>query len=280
MTVVEASGRVRPEALAEALLRQEQWGGRLTRVLPEMGLIDEASLTALLSQALRVPHVPLHGVTPDSRTLSRVEAGYALEHGLFPVELRDGARTLVLAMADPTDLAAADHVARHGGIRVSVAIAGERELAAAQARVWPGASRGADVFSSVSDARVDVEEDPDGEDTGFKVVDATGRTVARSVDALMELEAPPPAQYARGGLGQGRNDQELSRASSLLDDLLGGPGTPAPEGFTAEQIRRLEALRANQEKSSRILRALLELSAEKGLVQMAELAQRMRGPGR
>jgi len=273
--LVEASGRIRPEALEEALLRQEQWGGRLTRVLPEMGLIDEASLTALLAQGLKVPHVPLRGVRPDARTLSRVDADYALEHGLFPVELRDGARTLVLAMVDPTNLAVADAVARQGGVRVAIAIAGEQELAAAQARVWPGA-RGLDVFSGVADGRVDVDEDPDAEDTGFKVVDASGRTLARSVDALMELEPPPPPPPARGQLGS-TPGLDLSRASSLLDDLLGGPGTPAPEGLTTEQLRRLEALRANQEKSSRILRALLELSAEKGLVQMAELAQRMRG---
>lgn len=276
-SLIEASGKVRPDALAEALLRQEQWGGRITRVLVEMGLIDEASLTTLLAQGLRVPHVPLSQVTPDARTLSRVDPAFAIEHGLFPVELRDGARTLVLAMVDPTDLAAADHVGRLSGVRVFAAIAGERELAEAQARVWPQATGTADAFSGVSGMRGDVELDPDEDDTGFKVVDATGRTVARGVDALLDLEAPPAPPVASGELGSLPPTEELSRASALLDDLLGGGGTPIPEGFTKEQLERLEALRANQQKSSRILRAVLELTAEKGLLQMPELAQRMRG---
>lgn len=269
--LVLASGKVDATGLGEAELRQAQWGGRFTRVLLDMQLISEDVLVDVISKGMRVPRVDLEGVTPDARTLARVDAEHAIAHGLFPVALRDGARTLLLAMADPSDLAAADHVARGAGVRVQVAVAGERALARAQARIWPQQMGAGDAFASVSSSLYEAPEDE--EPTGFKVVDARGQTVVRGIDALMNLEAPAPPPAVSGELDLG---PERSQAAALLDDLLGGEASPVPEGFTSEQLERLEALRRNQEKSSRILRAILELSAEKGLIQMPELAQRMR----
>lgn len=272
--LVLASGQVDPTSIGEVELRQAQWGGRFTQLLLDMELIAEDTLVDLIAEGMRVPRVDLEGITPDPLTLSRIDAEHAVAHGLFPVALRDGARTLLLAMADPSDLAAADHVARDAGVRVQVAVAGERALNRAQARIWPHLVSSGDAFAQVQrplhdEAVVQDEE----EQTGFKVVDARGHTVARGIDGLLALDAPPPPPPATGEFA---TSPEPSQASALLDDLLGGP-SPVPEGFTTEQLERLEALRKNQEKSSRILRAILELSAEKGLVQMPELVRRMRG---
>ncbi|HLT29745.1 MAG TPA: hypothetical protein VK013_06865 [Myxococcaceae bacterium] len=272
--LVLSSGQVDPTSLGEAELRQAQWGGRFTQILLDMQLIEEDALVDLIAQGMRVPRVDLEGITPDALTLSRVDAEHAVANGLFPVALRDGARTLLLAMADPSDLAAADHVARGAGVRVQVAVAGERALARAQARLWPHLVGADDAFGRVQGALHDDAEEVDEEDqTGFKVVDAYGQTVARGIDGLLAMEPPPPPPAATGELERA---PDRSHAAALLDDLLGG-ASPIPEGFTTEQLARLEALRQNQEKSSRILRAILELSAEKGLLQMPELARRMRG---
>ena len=271
--LVLASGQVDPTSLGEAELRQAQWGGRFTQILVDMELISEDALVDLISEGMRVPRIDLEGITPEALTLSRVDAEYAVAHGLFPIALRDGARTLLLAMADPSDLAAADHVARGAGVRIQVAVAGERALARAQARLWPHLVSSPDAFGQVQHTRHDDAAEAEEEQTGFKVVDAHGHTVARGIDGLMAMDAPPPPPAATGELDRG---PERSQAAALLDDLLGGP-SPVPEGFTTEQLERLEALRQNQEKSSRFLRAILELTAEKGLVQMPELARRMRG---
>lgn len=271
--LVLGSGQVDPTSLGEAELRQAQWGGRFTQILLDMELISEDALVDLIADGMRVPRIDLEGITPDALTLSRVDPEYAVSHGLFPVALRDGARTLLLAMADPSDLAAADHVARGAGVRIQVAVAGERALARAQARLWPHLASAPDAFSQVQGARHADDAEAEEEHTGFKVVDAYGHTVARGIDALMAMDAPPPPPQATGELDR---TPERSQAAALLDDLLGG-ASPVPEGFTTEQLERLEALQQNQEKSSRILRAILELTAEKGLMQMPELAKRMRG---
>jgi hypothetical protein len=64
-------------------------------------------------------------------------------------------------------------------------------------------------------------------------------------------------------------------AGDLLDEILAG-GSPALSGLTQEELQRLEAVRVNQEKSSKILRALLELLLEKGALAQKELAARIR----
>ncbi|NPD30067.1 general secretion pathway protein GspE, partial [Corallococcus exiguus] len=65
-----------------------------------------------------------------------------------------------------------------------------------------------------------------------------------------------------------------SSASDILDEILAG-GAPTSE-WTEEDLARLQTVQQNQEKSSKILRALLELVFEKGAVQQRELAARMR----
>ncbi|NOJ83897.1 general secretion pathway protein GspE, partial [Myxococcus xanthus] len=63
-------------------------------------------------------------------------------------------------------------------------------------------------------------------------------------------------------------------AADILDEILAG-GTPANE-WTDEDLKRLQTVQQNQEKSSKILRALLELLLEKNQLQQRELAARMR----
>ncbi|RKG92891.1 general secretion pathway protein GspE, partial [Corallococcus carmarthensis] len=65
-----------------------------------------------------------------------------------------------------------------------------------------------------------------------------------------------------------------SSAADILDEILAG-GSPTSE-WTEEDLARLQTVQQNQEKSSKILRALLELVFEKGQVQQRELAARMR----
>lgn len=276
--LLERSGLLDARSLQSARLRQEQWGVRLSRAVLDLGLAGEEALTDVLERGLRVPRVRPQEHAPEARALAKVDPAYALQRALLPVALKDNGRTLVLAMADPTDLEAVDHVAARAGVRVQVAIAGELELESAQRRAWPHETRsGSDAFSRAAHGAASVE-DPE-EITGFKVVDSSGRTVVRHIDDLMQLDAPPPPPEARGELQRGGPAGELREpaAADLLEDLLGGGAAPTTGEFTAEQLERLASLQQNQEKSSRILRALLELAVEKGYFTTPELAQRMRG---
>jgi hypothetical protein len=130
---------------------------------------------------------------------------------------------------------------------------------------------------------------PGGSDSGeeeedeFKIVDMSGKTVMKRISDIVDPNAapaapppaPPPPPVAAAPPPP-PPPALSSSASDLLDEILAGGGGSAPAGFSEEEMQRLLSVQANQEKSSKILRALLELLFEKGAMQQKELASRMK----
>ncbi|MFP2927279.1 hypothetical protein ACLESO_19190 [Pyxidicoccus sp. 3LG] len=266
--------------LRSALASQDQWGGRLSRIVTDLGLATDETIAEAICQGLGMQRVQLGNITRDAGALARVDVSLAEQKGIFPVSLKDNGKTLMLAMADPTDLATIDQVAAKSRARVVVMVASEREIEHAILRHYRNqepvsSSRFGGGAQSQSSGG---EFDEQGEDE-FKVVDMSGKTVVKRIADILPPEspaaAPPPAQAARGAEkpsppvpGAG------SSAGDILDEILAG-GTPKSE-WTDEDLQRLQTVQQNQEKSSKILRALLELLLEKGQLQQRELAARMR----
>lgn len=267
--------------LRSALARHAQWGGRLTRVIVDMGLAREDAVTEALCRGFNLPRTHLGNLTRDGAALAKVDVAYAEERSLFPVQLRDGGKTLVLAMADPTDLQCIDQVAAKGRVRVQVMVAGDREIQNAIQRFYRGVQ---DSHSSRGESRDRRDIDPLVDDDDFendgKIVDMSGNTVRKSIKDIMgdePLSGPPPAPPVPERRDPREGQSESLRATAdLLDEIL-GTGAPPVEEFTPEELARIDAIRVNHEKSSRILRALIELCIEKGYVRQGELAARMRG---
>jgi hypothetical protein len=248
--------------LRSALARHDQWGGRLSRVVTDMGLAKEDVVLAAIAQATGTQRMTLGNLTRDAGALAKVDVTMAEQKGIFPVALKDNGKTLVLAMADPTDLNTVDQVAARARTRVIVVIASDREIETAILRHYRG-QEPVSMSTRYSGQRraLDSAGEEDGDE--FKVVDMSGNTVVKRVaDVAPPRAAPEPAA---GG----------SSASDLLDEILAG-GSSAPAGFTPEELLRLETVRVNQEKSSKILRALLELLLEKNSLTQRELAARIR----
>ncbi|WPB75543.1 hypothetical protein KYC5002_41940 [Archangium violaceum] len=257
--------------LRSALAQHDQWGGRLSRIITDMGIAKEDTLTEAIAQGLGMQRVQL-GTAKDMGALAKLDVGLAEQKGVFPVSLRDNGKTLVLAMADPTDLQTIDQVAARSRTRVIPVVAGDREIQNAILRHYrnqePGVTHSSHAAPSKSNGVSSGDEDE------FKVVDMSGKTVVKAIADIAPNMArenarpamtPAPVRSA-GGIGS---------AADLLDEILSGSPAPA-EVFSPEEMQRLQAVQANQEKSSKILRALLELLLEKGMVQQRELAARMR----
>ncbi|AEI62562.1 general secretion pathway protein GspE [Corallococcus macrosporus] len=257
--------------LRSALATHDQWGGRLSRIIADLGLATDDVITEAICQGLGMQRIQLGNVTRDAGALSRVDVSLAEQKAVFPVSLKDNGKTLVLAMADPTDLATLDQVAAKSRARVVVMVAGEREIEHAILRHYRGQEPvvstrfGGNKRPSSSDAPEDEDE--------FKVVDMSGNTVVKRIADITPPApaAPPPAPRAPE---RAPAPAANASASDILDEILAG-GTPASE-WTDEDLKRLQTVQQNQEKSSKILRALLELLLEKGQLQQRELAARMR----
>ncbi|RKH54177.1 general secretion pathway protein GspE [Corallococcus llansteffanensis] len=258
--------------LRSALASLDQWGGRVSRVVADLGLASEETITQAICQGLGMPRVQLGNLTKDAAALARVDVTLAEQKGVFPVQLKDNGKTLVLAMSDPTDLATLDQVAARSRARVVPMVAGDREIEHAILRNYRNQEPVEKKRFKPDTQQQESGEFPEEEE--FKVVDMSGKTVVKRISDIVDPNAAPPAAARPPADTAAAAAAAGSSASDILDEILAG-GSPTSE-WTEADLQRLQTVQQNQEKSSKILRALLELVFEKGAVQQRELAARMR----
>ncbi len=114
------------EQLLDALKEQKIKGKRLSSVLIKLGYVSEDALTAILSQQYNIPSVKLSQQKIDRGILKSVAYETAKRYQIMPVAKQGD--TVVIAMADPSDSFAVDHVKFLTGMKVSVVIASESDI--------------------------------------------------------------------------------------------------------------------------------------------------------
>ncbi len=103
-------GLITPSQLDQALAAQKATGRKLGRVFIDNGWVNEGQIARALAGQLRVPFVDLgqRSIRPEiARLLPEVQA-----RRLRALVIEENAGALRVAMADPTDMAAYDEVAR------------------------------------------------------------------------------------------------------------------------------------------------------------------------
>ena len=236
--------------LRSALARLEQWGGRIASTLVDMGLADEESLYATLARELKVELVHLGRQARDAQALAKVDVQVAEDKGIFPMALKDNGKTLVLAMADPTDMETLDEVGRKARARVTVVIASETEIRHAIMRHYRNVDPGVVPAGRARKAVQEAGTASSGDDDDFKVTDMSGNTVAKHISQISGAPKGAPASFTVS-------------ASDMLDAMFASaPG----HAFTDDELKRIEGVRVNQEKSARVVQALQDLLADKGLL--------------
>jgi len=109
--LVEA-GLIDEIQLKAALSHQRQWGGRLGAILISMGFITEEKLLKFLSSHLQLPAVDFKKVRIQEDILKLLPVEIAKKHHVLPIAIwqESGKKYLLLAMSDPTNLAAIDEI--------------------------------------------------------------------------------------------------------------------------------------------------------------------------
>jgi len=239
--------------MKSALAHQAQWGQRLTRVFNEMRLAPENKVVAALAHALKLQPVDLSAIPPDLAALKKLDADYCSEKGVFPCALKDQGKTLFLAMCDPTDFGTTDEVEKKTRCRLKLLVAGESALAAAVQRCYRDARPGTrpsapPPMASQGMAGIELEPASTGE-----FMDAKGEVVGSMRHHTNPRQAPlaPPVSAPI-------ETPVADELKSLFDFT--------PDALTPEEKQRLEAIKQNQERGNLILRVVLELCVEKGLI--------------
>jgi len=158
------------ERLSAALSEADSSGRPVTRVMVELGLVEEAALLGALAERLGLSFTELEPGEVDERAVSEVPAKVAEHYGIMPVALSD--QCVEVAVDDPFNWEALDELRVVLGRRVEPVLACRDAIERAMRRHY---GVGAETIESLM-----------AEDSGMVVVESSD---ARQADLAEESEA-------------------------------------------------------------------------------------------
>lgn len=125
---------ISPVQLQQALEEQKRSGERLGTTLTRLGLVEESELTSFLSKQFGVPSINLTEFEIEEEVIRLIPEDQARKYKLIPVN-RAGA-TLIVAMADPSNIMAIDDIKFVTGYNIEVVVATEQAIEEATERYY------------------------------------------------------------------------------------------------------------------------------------------------
>jgi type IV pilus assembly protein PilB len=122
-----STGIITMEQLKAALERQDKSGGKLGKILSEMGIINEEVMLAFLGKQCGISYVSLaeYGEIPDS-VIKSVPESILRCRSLIPIAKNNN--TITIAMSDPFNIFVIDDIKVMTGLDVKVVIASDLEI--------------------------------------------------------------------------------------------------------------------------------------------------------
>ncbi len=118
---------ITPLQLQQAMQERRSHGGRLGHHLTKLGYVEENELTSFLSKQYGVPSINLSDFEIDPEVLKLVSKEVVVRHQVIPVN-RAG-QTLIVAMADPSNIYAVDDLKFVTNLTIEVVVASEMAIA-------------------------------------------------------------------------------------------------------------------------------------------------------
>ncbi|HYS82868.1 MAG TPA: hypothetical protein VEM76_19315 [Anaeromyxobacteraceae bacterium] len=127
---LKQEGHIDTWQLQSAIAHQRNWGGRLGEALVGLGFVPEKVVLAEVARQLEVPFVEIRNRRVPSATVDLLPAKLIRSRRVFPLVLSVRSRRgpLVLATAEPQNLAVLDEVRFATGMAVQPVLVSERDL--------------------------------------------------------------------------------------------------------------------------------------------------------
>ena len=125
-TLLVSKKIINEQQLQKALQEQKSSGERLGSVLVKLGFIKEDSLLSFMSSQYGIPSIDLCEFNINPALLKLIPAEVARKYLVFPLYLRG--TTLVVAMADPSNIFAIDDIKFLTGYRIEALAAAESAI--------------------------------------------------------------------------------------------------------------------------------------------------------
>jgi type IV pilus assembly protein PilB len=153
---------ISPLQLQKAMETQRASGGRLGHQLTKLGYIEENELTSFLSKQYSVPSINLRDFEIDGEVLKLVPKEVVVRHQVLPIN--KSGNTLIVAMADPSNIYAIDDIKFITNFNMDVVVASEAQIAEAIEKYYTSNVTFEDVmvdFAGEEDVELggDVDED-------------------------------------------------------------------------------------------------------------------------
>ncbi len=145
--------------LQEAIKEQKGSGERLGSVLVKLGFIKEDTLVSFLSGQYGTPFINLSEFSINSDLIKLIPCDIAHKYLVFPLSLR--ATTLVIAMADPSNIFAIDDIKFLTGYRIEVLAATESAIKEALNKYYDTSSNLSELVSHLDGEGVEFIEEGD-----------------------------------------------------------------------------------------------------------------------
>ncbi|RME05596.1 MAG: type II secretion system protein GspE, partial [Deltaproteobacteria bacterium] len=117
------------EQLETALAEQKISGGRLSVYLSKLGYLEESEMCDILSKQYGVPSINLSEFEIDPEVIKIIPEDVVEKYRVIPISKAD--TSLIVAMADPSNILAMDDIKFLTGLNVEAVVATEESIQAA-----------------------------------------------------------------------------------------------------------------------------------------------------
>jgi type IV pilus assembly protein PilB len=127
---LKQQGHIDSWQLQSAIAHQRNWGGRLGEALVGLGFVPEKVVLAEVARQLEVPFIEIRDRRVPASTVDLVPEKLIRSRRVFPLAVSVRARRgpVVLATAEPQNLAVLDEVRFATGMAVQPVLVSERDL--------------------------------------------------------------------------------------------------------------------------------------------------------
>jgi len=122
------SGSLSKDKLERAFLEQRKTGLRIEKLLTKLNFVKEEDIRKTLKNHYKVDYVDLKKQRVKDEILDSIPEHVVKQYEVIPVEKNEKERKMVLAMANPKDVVAIDHVSLITGYNVQPVVSTEADI--------------------------------------------------------------------------------------------------------------------------------------------------------
>lgn len=274
--LVEA-GLINDYQLRSALAHQQQWGGRLGSVLVKLKLVDEEKLLAFLAKHFRLPVIDFDRIRVLPSVVQLIPRDMAVKHHVMPLFVgEEGNKPFVaVAMANPADLGGLDEIEFATRKKVRPVVAADDAIKMAVEYYYD--NKGPVPFAP--DAKTSAE-------MSYNDLIRITREFLKGREVAEQAAAPAPSVAPAAPTRPAATPVPTVVVPDDADDedsvLVFGSG--GARQFSLREERELEVpevvveepqVRGGEPTTDQVLRALLKILIDKGILTREELLRRL-----